>query len=244
MLNRRLLLSAVALAVVAVTTSNARADILIDDFSLPVAPSTYAIGPDANPLVINTNLGGGLTRAITLTVTAPTPAPVNGLTGGVGAANGGLFSASFNVASSGTVSIVYNYAETQNFDPNNFLGSLRFRGAGDPGFAPDIPLVITIVTATGNRTFNGSLPLTPVLTDVDIALSAFTGPGDFTQVNGVTINMTGGQAADFIFDALSVNTPQSPPPAVPAPPAAFLVLAALPALGAWRMVKARKTVAA
>jgi hypothetical protein len=229
---KRILLAAI-LAVTAATAS-ARADILIDDFSLPSPRQQYAIAPDPNPLVISTNLGGGLTRDITLTVNGT--AGTNALTGQVGGgAAAGFFTASFDVASSGTARIVYTYASSQNFVPTGTAGALRFLAAGDPGFAPNIPLNIVITTATGNLNFDGQLPLTGTLTPVEIPLSSFTGPGDLTQVTGLNILMTGGQAADFVFDVLDVSTPQGP--SVPAPPAAFLALAALPAVGLWRVVR-------
>jgi hypothetical protein len=237
---RRLAMSVAALAAVALTTSAARADIEIDTFNQPDPVVQYAIGPDPNPFVLVTNLGGGLTRSITLTVTSAVG--TNSLVGQVGGAGpiptGNMFTASFDVASSGTVGIVYAYTSSQNFDPNGFPGSLTFRAAGDNGFGSDIPLTVTINTAAGDLTFNGFLPLTATVTDLDIPFSSFTGTGDLTQVNGVTINMTGGQAADLLIDSIGVRTPDQP--TVPAPPAALLALAALPALGAYRAYKRRK----
>jgi len=241
MLIRRLGLSVAALAAVALTTSVARADIEIDNFSAPDPRVLYSIGPDANPFVLNTDLGGGLSRTVTMTVTSAVGS--NSLVGQVGTGpSGGFLTASFDVASQGTANIVYSYTTAQNFNPTGTPGSLLFRAAGDNGFGPDIPLNITVTTATGNLEFHGFLPLTPTVTDLDLAFSTFTGPGDLTQVTGVTINMTGGQAADLLIDSIGVRTP--PPPSVPAPPAAFLALAAVPALGLWRKIKARKAAAA
>ena len=105
----------VAVAALALSVATAKADIIIDDFSSPAPATAYAIAPDPNPLVIVNNIGGGLTRTVTLTVTSPTTPGTNALTGSVG---GGLFAASFNVFSSGTAQIAYSYAAPANFIPN------------------------------------------------------------------------------------------------------------------------------
>lgn len=234
-----------AIAVVALVlgaAGQAKADILIDDYSQPTPATGFAIGPDANPTIITTDLGGGTTRTVTLTVTNPAVPGSNALTGSVG---DGLFSASFNVASSGTVSIAYSFAAALNFIPNvaagGSPGSLQFLGAGDSGFAADIPVSITVSTATGDLTGTTTLPLTSSFSPVDLSLAGLTGTGDLSQVNSVTIDLTAGQAADLIFSSLNVTTPDAPPPSdVPAPPAVLLALAALPVLGLRRKLLAKK----
>lgn len=237
---RRTVIAVAALVLGAV--GQAKADIIIDNYSEPSPATGYAIGPDANPTIITTDLGGGILRTITLQVTNPAIPGTNALTGSVGA---GLFSASFNVFSSGTISIAYSFDTAVNFIPNvpdgGELGSLQFRGAGDSGFADNIPVAITVTTATGNLTANTFLPISTNFTDVDLPLAGLTGSGDLSQVNSVTIDFTAGQAADLIFDSLSVTTPEPPPPSadVPAPPAVFLALAALPILGLRRKLMAK-----
>ena len=223
----------VAVAALALSVATAKADIIIDDFSSPAPATAYAIAPDPSPLVIVNNIGGGLTRTVTLTVTNPAVPGTNALTGSVG---GGLFTASFNVFSSGTAQIAYSYAAPANFIPNvpagGVVGNLVFAGAGDSGFAANIPLTITIATSTGNLTFNGTLPLTPAISTVSVGLAGFTGTGDLASVTGVTVDLTGGQAADLIFDSIGVTTPDAPPTnGVPAPAGVLLALAALPVLG-------------
>lgn len=237
---RRTVLAVAALVLGA--AGQAKADILIDDYSQPSPATGYAIGPDANPTTITTDLGGGISRSVTLTVTNPAVPGTNALTGSIG---DGLFSASFNVFSSGTVSIAYSFATALNFIPNlpdgGSPGSLQFLGAGDSGFAADIPVTITVLTATGNLTGTTTLPLTATFSPVDLPLSGLTGTGDLAVVTGVTIDFTAGQAADLIFDSLNVTTPAAPPPAdVPAPPAVLLALAALPVLGLRRRLLAKK----
>ena len=229
-------------ALVLGAAGQARADILIDAYSQPTPAQGYAIGPDANPTVITTDLGGGTTRSITLTVTNPAVPGTNALTGSVG---DGLFAASFNVFSSGTISIAYSFATALNFVPNvaagGTPGSLQFLGAGDSGFAAEIPVSITVSTATGNLTGLTNLPLSSTFSPVDLPLAGLTGTGDLTQVNSVTLDFTAGQAADLIFDSLNVTTPDAPPPSdVPAPPAVLLALAALPVLGLRRKLLAKK----
>ena len=230
----------VAVAALALSVATAKADIIIDDFSSPASPTNYAIAPDVNPLTITSNIGGGITRTVTLAVTSPTSPGVNALTGSVG---GGLFTASFNVFSSGTAQIAYSYAAPANFIPNvpagGVVGNLVFAGAGDSGFAANIPLTITIATSTGNLTFNGTLPLTPAISTVSVGLAGFTGSGNLASVTGVTVDLVGGQAADLIFDSIGVTTPDAPPPTngVPAPAGVLLALAALPVLGLRRALR-------
>lgn len=217
-----------AICVLVMGHAAAKADIIIDDFSLPAAAVNYAIAPDANPLVINTTLDANTTRSVRLEVTSPSVAGNNALTGQVG---DGLLAASFNVASSGNVQINYAFASSVNFVPTGVSGALQFLGAGDSGFADNIPLSITLLTSAGDLSFTGNLPLTSNFSQVNVDLASLTGTGDLTQVNGLNITMEAGQAADLIFTSLSVTTPEPQTAPVPAPPAMFLALAAIPALG-------------
>lgn len=241
-MKRVLFTSIVTTLAVALSGASARADILIDDFGLPNPGTSYAIGGGPNPTVVNTALGGGLNRTITLTVTTPNPVTSNRLVGDIGE---GSFSANFASNASGTVQIAYNYSSAVNFIPNvpagGAIGDLSFTGNGDSGFASSIPLTLTVATATGNLTYNGTLPLSQTPSTTTVPLSGLTGTGDLAQVTGVTINMTAGAAADLVFDSLGVTTPAAPPPpAVPAPPALVLALAAVPALG---LLRARRKAA-
>lgn len=227
---RSLFRVSLAIAAASALVSPARADILIDDFSNPSPAVVYSIAPDANPTVIVNDLGGGITRTITLSVTSPVSPSTGALGGFVG---DGFFSASFDVFSSGTAQIAYTFDTAQNFvvdaDPSNPPGVLQFSGFGDSGFAADIPLTFDIATATGTLSYNGTLPLEAFPSQVEVPLADLTGTGDLTQVTGLTVTITGGQAADLVFDSLNVTTP------IPAPPAALLALAALPVLGLRRM---------
>jgi hypothetical protein len=228
-----------ALAVVAVlagVASQAKADIMIDDFSSPSTAVEFNITQtNTNPFTVTTALGGGISRTATFTVTSPTTPGNGALTGSVG---GGFLTASYNFASSGTVSIAYSFASAINFIPNvaagGAVGALQFLGAGDSGFGSSIPLSISLTTSTGNLGFSGSLPLTTSPSPVNVGLDSLTGTGNLTAVTGLTINITGAQAADLFFDALGVTTPAAPPPTtgvIPAPPAALLALMVVPALG-------------
>ena len=234
---RVLITPVLATMAVALTGTSARADILIDDFSLPNPATMFAIGPGPNPTTVTTSLGGGLSRTITLNVTAPTPVSGNRLVGDIGE---GTFSANFASNASGTIQIAYNYASAVNFIPNvsagGAMGDLTFTGAADPGFGPNTPLTLTIATATGDLTYTGTLPTSPTPSTTSLSLGSLSGSGDLSQVTGVTLDITANTAADLMLDSLGVTTPEAPP-AVPAPPAVLLALATVPALGLLRAAR-------
>lgn len=232
-MTRVLFKSVVATMAVALTGTAARADILIDDFSSPNPSTVFGIGPGPNPLVITTPVAtvGNPTRTVTMTVTAPNPVSTGSLNGRIGE---GAFNANYAFGASGTIRIAYSYASAVNFVPNmsagGSMGDLLFVGSGDEGRAANIPLAVTIATATGDLTYTGTLPTNTDLTV--IPLNSLSGTGNLAQVNGVTIDITAGDAADLFVDSIGVTTP-----AVPAPPAAVLALAAVPALGLLRAAR-------
>jgi len=222
---------AVAAVVLMGAATSARADFIIDDFSAPVPGITYLIINDnPNPSVFTTvNAQPGTNRTITLTVTSPQPS-ANSMSGDIGGANG-LFSMSLNNSSSGNAVIQYNFDAPKNFVPGGTPGALQYLSTADSGFAANVPLDFVIMTATGNLSFSTTMNLTSSLTPTNVNLSNFTGTGDLTQVLGMSVTITGGQAADVALDALNITPPELPPDVVPAPPAALLALLALPALG-------------
>lgn len=222
--------SIMAAALVFGLSGTSRADITIDDFGAPNPGITYLINfSDPNPSVFVTpNIGPGINRTVTLTVTTPNPPVVNSMGGEIGGP-AGIFSMSLNNSSSGNAVINYSFSSAINFVPTGTPGSLRYLSTADAGFGTNVPLNFVITTASGDLSFNTFMNLTGTFTPTDVPLANFTGTGDLTQVTGMSVTILGGQAADVALDMLTVTTPQVDP--IPAPPAALLALLALPALG-------------
>ncbi len=222
----------------------ARADIIIDDFSAPTPGITYLIAlTDPNPSVFNTpNVQPGIDRSVTLTVSSPATPFANSMSGDIGGA-AGIFTMSLNNSSSGNAAINYTFASSTNFVPTGIMGSLQYLSSADAGFGANVPLNFVISTASGDLSFNTTMNLTATFTPTDVPLASFVGTGDLTQVTGLSITITGGQAADVALDSISITTPQEPDP-VPAPPAALLALLALPALGLRNRRKNKEAAAA
>jgi len=244
---RNLRRATLAAALMIAASATAKADIVIDDFSAPVPGINYLITfDDPNPSTfVTNNIQPGINRSVTLTVTSPNPV-VNSMGGGIGGIDG-LFSMSLNNSSSGTAQLNYTFTTPMNFAPNvaagGALGSLQYLSTADAGFGTDVPLNFVITTTTGTLTFNTTMNLTSTLTPTNVSLASFSGSGDLTQVTGMSITITAGQAADVALDAVNITTPPPPDGALPAPPAALLALLALPALG-FRKRLAKKELAA
>jgi len=228
---RNLRRAMLAAAVIFGAATAARADIIIDDFNSPAIAVDYQIGPQPNGLVISTNnVQPGINRSITLNVTSPTPPLDGSMSGRVGGLVG-VFTMSLDAFSSGNSTINYSFTNPVNFVPTGTSGSLQYQSFADAGQGTSVPLDFVIMTTTGNLTYNTTMNISSNFVATDVMLSNFTGSGDLTQVTGLSIMITGGQAADVALDSLGVTTPEPPPPdTVPAPPAALLALLALPAL--------------
>lgn len=235
MLNRVLLKSLVAAAAVVLSGSAARADFVLDDFSLPTTTVVTSIPlTDANGSGLTTPGVGslGATRTITYNITSPLAS--SSLIGQVSSA--GRLGVDLGLDTTAQVTIGYNLTPT-NFIPNvaggGAPGAINVTGISQLDFnLEQTPYTLALMTTGG--TLTGSGTLTPGGGTTPIALGSLTGTGDLTQVTGVTLTIVAGQAADFAIDALSVTTPAAPPPPpvdVPAPPAFALMLAAVPALG-------------
>lgn len=216
----------------------ARADIVIDNFNDPTIPSAVIVNGNAsNGTVITTAAPLG-PRAVTLDVTS-TPIQSDSL--GVSqdgtivtGATSGTFSIALNNNSSANVTLDYSFTSAQNFTPGGVLGTidLTTRSDGGASFLPS-PLTLTIHSAGGTSTYTGVLPVGPFTTQ-HIALSSFTGTADLTAVTGFTATIQADAAKDILLDDVGVSAPSNP---VPAPPAALLAAAALPALGLRRALR-------
>jgi hypothetical protein len=225
---------AVAAAVAGATA--ARADIVLDDFT---DPSTAVIRsrtglPSDNTSDVVTNLPGGTTRTVSFALAGP-----GTFSGQVGA---GVLGVDLGFSSAATVGINYAFGSATNFVPNvaagGTPGAIVITGSSqtDLDFKPTA-FTLNLTTESGTFTATGTLNSSSATTSIDLA--GLSGVGDLTQVTGLSLTVNAGRAADFIIDSIALTTPDAPPPtnAVPAPPAALLALAAIPALGLRRAVR-------
>ena len=225
-MTRHPLTTLVALAVLVAGSTASRADVILDDFSNPHPAAQFLIGSqNANPYTLTTDLGGGTIRTATFGVTSPNPPGPFSLLGVVGGGSLDLF---LDSTSSGYA--VIKYALGTPLDLRGIGGSsgairLTSQSAATVG-NPDVPFTLSLFTPTGTLTETGSFVNSAGFVDQDIAFSGFSGSGDISHVTGVSLGVTGHTADDFRLDKIALTQPQQ----VPAPPAAFLLLAALPAL--------------
>ncbi len=219
-----------ALAVL-LAASAARADIILDDFSDPRTPFTIT-NPNPNPFTTGpTDIGGGTVRNATFTVTSPTPG-TDSLVGGVG---GGTVDIFFNSSSSGNGVIGYTFGTPLDFSAvGGSAGAVRLTTQSQPTSGnPEVAFLLSVQTATGTLSKTGSFANSSGFVDQEVALSSLTGTGDLSRVTGLSLTVNDQIADDFRLDKIALTQPQQ----VPAPPAAFLALAALPVLGLRRYLR-------
>ncbi len=234
MLNR-VLLRAAAVAVALVLGGSAKADFVVDDFTTP-NPSTGLVPlPAASPTSVVRGpepSGTGASRTLTITQTA------NGL-GSAGATQylvgntgvGGRLALATAPLATANIQAQYTYAAAQNLSAGGTSLQFTFASA-DFG----VPYSVRISDGTNTATQSGT-------TSTGAGVYSFS-TGSFAGVNlnavtGILLSLnrnlqTGSGdvvSADFSLSDVRVLTPNVVPPAVPAPPAAVLVLAALPLLG-------------
>jgi len=220
-------------ALLAGVVAPAKADFTIDDFSAPNPGVVY----DAPGAVGGTTaLGGGLTRSAFVTLLSG-----NSVSGVLGTDTrpsplGTVFEQSTPASATAYSQLAYNYGSTQNWAATGVSGlSLSF------SFADlSVPYTLVLRDDTG-----GTSTLTGTVVGANTyanPFSSFTGSADLTRIAGFdvylnrnTVAGVSATSADFVLDTVSAN--QSNP--VPAPPAALLALAALPALALRRKLRAK-----
>lgn len=242
---RRLWLSAVATVLGLIGAGTAKADIIIDDFDVPTPAVIYQISQlNGNPWTPGPWVtGSGLQRQLTVAVV--TPLEFNSVGGSVG---NGSFSVDTNNSAQAYATLAYtgftgsqsNFAASGsdrvqidfiNINPGNISGG---------GVAPDMPITVDLITGSGTLTQTVNIGGSGSPIAVVLPFAGFSGTGDMTNVTGLTITLNNAGAAgriasDFVIDNVSVPVVQ----AVPAPPAAALLLAAFPAI-AFRRWMAKK----
>jgi hypothetical protein len=220
---------------------SAKADIIIDNFSAPNPAGYYQISLlNGNPFNRTDAIGGGVSRSLRVSVVSPIPAANNAVSGYIGA---GTFSMDTDNATVANSRLVYTGLPANwtmesgirmsfiNLNPGNVPGG---------GVAPTMPVSIAIATVGGTLTYTANVAGSGLPFSVFAPMSSFSGTGNLANVTSVTVtlNNTSGarQAVDFVLDEIRTTT-------VPAPPAVFLVAAAVPVL-ALRRRMAKKAAAA
>ena len=228
-----------ALAMLLAAPIAARADVILDDFGTPGTGTQFVIASqNSNPYALDpVNLGGGTIRNAVFTVTSPNPAGPFSLLGVVGGGSADMF---FDSTSSGNGVISYTFGAPIDFSGiGGAAGAVRFTTQSQATIGnPNVGFTLNLQTATGNRTTTGSFVNSAGFVDQDVLFSSLGGIGDLSQVTGLSLTVTGQTADDFRLDKIALTEPVVQQ--VPAPPAVFLALAALPVLGLRRYM-GRKT---
>lgn len=238
---KRVLFRAAALVAAMALGGSARADFVIDDFTTP-NPNTglVAVSPlSASTRIDNLTSQGTPTRSLTVSETA------NGL-GTAGATSylvgntpaGGRLALATAPLTTANIQAQYTYASGQNLAAGGTSIQFTFASA-DFGVPYSIQLTDSnniTATQSGTTTTGGGV----YAFSTDSFLNTPTGPTglNLNAITSIILSLnrnlqTGGgdvSSADFTLSDVRVLTPTAPPP-VPAPPAAVLVLAALPVLG-------------
>jgi hypothetical protein len=238
----------VAVAAALGAAGSASADILVDNFATPNPQTLYnVLNPNTSPVQIGpTLIAAGLNRTMVATLTAP-PTPTSGVTymnGGIGAGSFSFSLASGLPPANGNAVLTYAYTSAQNFSAATNLDI--FVNSSDGGQGNGLPIHVAIGTSGGTRTFDGTLNGSVNNVLFSAPLASFGGSGSFSSTNSISITFNDGASGgspdeDFTISNVSLRVPTS---SVPAPPALFLVGAAVPVLAIRRWNAKRKAVAA
>jgi hypothetical protein len=223
-----------AVAAAVALTGTAKADITLDDFAAPTPAINYAItASNSNPYTspIATTLAGQ-TRVVSVNVTSGL-----GAFSATGQIGGGVFELSTPAASTARASVGYSWGTGINLTALNATGiTLSFTFAD-----LSVPYSVRITDGSANSAFaTGTITGAGSYT---FSTSSFVGV-DLSNVSTVELllnsnlsNNSSTTSADFILDTVTLNTQAPQPDPIPAPPAAFLALAAIPAFGLRKFFK-------
>jgi hypothetical protein len=234
-------MAAVAIAAFSLTGS-AKADYVVDNFLNPVG-DVWAISFTANfgpqnyrrigdPVVVS-----GASRDLIQTVFSPNPAGPFDASGGIGANVGGFRFGNEPGVTGGAV-LTYTWGAAQDLTQGgaNSALSIHFVSA-DLAF----PIVITASNGLNSLTYSTTVAAGNDF-NVSTAFGLFAGTGSFSQISKLEVafnySATGTSALDLKIDNIRTTTN------VPAPPALFLVGAALPVIGVRRWMARKKAVTA
>lgn len=216
----------VALAALVVgSVSQAKADIVIDDFTTPNPASTFSLSA-AVPTTYSQTDGN---RTLTVTQTQNDFGLAGQTTGILGqTALGGRFNLNTASGTTAYADLNYTYAGLD-LSAGGTILKFSFKST-------DLNVPFSVVVGDGTTTAT-QVGLVTTPTDLSFDLMGFTGVNlssiksiELVLNRNVTTNASTA-SADFSIANVSITTPPPPTTDVPAPPAALLALAALPVLG-------------
>ena len=234
---KRALTSVAAIAAMLLTTTVAKADFIIDTFTSPNPATSYTVGTSSGstfssgPSVINP----GVTRNITVTQVGNVSSAAGGFFG-LSSIDGAAFQLNTpNSIASGSASfakLAYTYSSAQNLNTGGPILRFSFDALGIA-----TPFSVVLSDGTTSATQTGLVLVTGSSSNFSIPLSSFIGTNLSTitsidlYVNRNVNTNTSAPDTDVTLRDLRVTQDVTPPPSVPAPPAALLLLAAAPAFG-------------
>ncbi len=233
---QRALTSAVAIAAMLLTTTVAKADFVIDTFTTPTPAQTYTVGNTNGSFFTNgpTSVDSGGSRSITVTQVGNVTIAAGGFFG-TSAFDGAAFQLNTSNSSIGSASFAklsYTYASPKDLSTTT-SPILRF---SFDALASPTPFSVVLSDGSTSSTQIGLVTPSSSTTSFAIPLASFTG----TNLNAITsIDLFVNRNTSTNFSAPDADvtlrdlrvTQDTPPPSVPAPPVAILLLAAAPALG-------------
>ena len=233
---KRVLFRAAAVVAVLALGGSAKADFIIDNFVTPNPATQFSLAAGAGstfgPSV--TALPGGVTRSLTVTQTVAGSSQAAQTTGYIGtdSVGGPALTLNTNTGTTANALVSYVYSTAQNLSAGGT--SLQFSFS----FADlNTPYSVRITDSSNNTSTQSGIASSGAGI-YSFSTGSFAGV-NLSAVTGVLLslnrNLTTGTgdvvSADIKLADVRVLTPTVNPPSVPAPPAAVLVLAALPVLG-------------
>jgi hypothetical protein len=238
MMKRFLKTLAAVIAVVA-TTSAAKADFVIDNFTVPAPAVTFGLGTAAGSTYTATNTVGAATRSIYVEQTGVTlfANSTNGIYGTTSL--GGVFQLnSPNISTSASwARLSYAYSTAQNLAGSNLVFSFL-------PLTTSTPFSVVVSNGTSTATQVGTVVGGPTTTTFSLPMSGFGSSSFLSSITSIELYLNrdvlttapnGGSVPDT--DVTLTNVVIEGAPVVPAPPAVILMLAAAPALGLARFAR-------
>ncbi len=229
---KRVLFRTAAVVAVLALGGSAKADFVIDNFTTPVASTGFVTVASLGTATRTDSLPnlGAPTRTLTITETARS---TNAAESRYQVGDGTLTLSTVN--STANINAQYVYGAAQNLSAGGTSVQFTFLTA-------DFGVPYSIRLGDGANTSTQSGTTTTGAGVYSFSTGSFAGI-NLSAITSIVLSLnrnlqTGGGdvvSADFSLSDVRVLTPTVNPPAVPAPPAAVLLLAALPALGLARV---------